>query len=403
MANGRMVTAPRQAIMTSSMQKPAERPLSVCYFGTYRQQYGRNQIMIAGLRAQGVTVHECHVTLWQGIEDRVQQVEGGLFRPRFWFRVLRVYGQLIATHRQMPSYDAMIIGYPGPFDAFLGRLLSWKRRRPMLLDHYMSLYLIALERGLITAVTLKGRLLRLIEGLGLRLPDKLISDTPEYVAYHCRTYGLHPHRFELVPAGADERLYYPRPDLSPPNDCFRVTYYGTFIPNHGVLTMIKAATELKHRAEIIFDFYGEGPELQPAQALAAASELGNVRFHGWIAKEQLPDVMAQSHLSLGVFGETPQSLMTVQNKIWEAAAMAQPIVTGDSPTMRAAFKHGEELFLVKRGDPQALAQAILTLAADSALRERLGRAAYERFRESNTLLALGAKLRQAVDSVVPRQ
>ncbi len=56
----------------------AETPLRVCYFGTYRQHYGRNQIMIAGLRAQGATVYECHETLWHGIDDRVQQVRGGL-------------------------------------------------------------------------------------------------------------------------------------------------------------------------------------------------------------------------------------------------------------------------------------------------------------------------------------
>ncbi len=358
--------------------------------------------MIAGLRAQGATVFECHETLWRGIDDRVQQVRGGLFNPRFWRRVLSTYWRLIRRHAKTPEYDAMIIGYPGPFDAYLGRLLSWRRRRPMLLDHYMSLYLIALERGLVTAKSLKGRLLRLVEGLGLRLPDGLISDTESYVDFHCRTYRLQPDRFSLVPAGADERLYSPQPDLEPPDDCFRVTYYGTFIPNHGVLTMIAAAAALKSRQRIVFDFFGEGPDLAEARRKAESHSLNNVTFHGWVEKQELPRIMAQSHLCLGVFGVTPQSMMTVQNKIWEAAAMSRPIVTGDSPTMRATFEHRKNVYLVPREDPRALADAILDLESDATLRSQLAREAHERFRKGHSTTALGARLLRAVDSHVQR-
>ncbi len=381
------------------MQTGRTKALSVCYFGTYRRQYGRNQILMAGLRSQGVQVTECHATLWHGIEDRVQQVQGGFLRPALWRRLIAAYWRLIRQHRRTPAYDVMIIGYPGPFDAFLGRLLSFVRRKPLILDHYMSLYLIALERGLVTPTSLKGRLLRFVEGLGLRLPDLLLSDTAEYIAYHSQTYGLRPERFSLVPAGADERLYSPRPELQPPPDCFRVTYYGTFIPNHGVGTMIRAANLLQDHKEILFEFYGEGPELAAAQAAAAEAGLSNVRFHGWLAKEALPAMMAQSQLCLGVFGQTPQSLMTVQNKIWEAAAMARPMISGDSPTMRNTFTHGKELYLVDRADPQALADGILALQADAGLRERMARAARERFLAGNSMAALGARLCEAIDDL----
>jgi glycosyltransferase involved in cell wall biosynthesis len=319
-----------------------ERALRVCYFGTYRANYGRNEIMIAALRAQGATVYECHATLWRGIDDRVDQVEGGWWSPRFWGRLLATYARLVIRHAGTPEYDVMVIGYPGPFDAYLGRLLSWWRRRPLVLDHYMSLYLIALERGLLTAQSLKGRLLRRLEGSGLRLPDRLISDTAAYVRYHCQTYGLQSERFDLVPAGADERLYHPHPDLQPPDDRFRVIYYGTFIPNHGVPTIVEAAFLLRGHEDIHFDLFGDGPHAADARRRVQEAQLANVSFHGWVQKERLPQEMARSHLCLGVFGTTPQSLMTVQNKIWEAAAMARPLVTGDSPTVRAAFKHGEE-------------------------------------------------------------
>jgi len=375
------------------MNQQANTPLRVCYFGTYREQYGRNQIMQAGLRAQGVAVYVCHATLWQGIADRVEQAGGGWLRPGFWRRVVSAYVQLLRRHRRIPAYDVMLLGYPGVFDAFLGRLLSWRRRAPMALDHYMSLFLIAEERGLTVRSPISGRLILALEKAGLRLPDRLISDTAAYMDYHCRTYGLEPQRFSLVPAGADDRLFFPQPDLQPPADCFRVLYVGTFIPNHDAPAMVRAATLLQDLDTLRFDFYGEGPELDLCRHIAEEAELKNVYFHGWIEKEQLPLELAQAHLCLGAFGHTPQSCMTVQNKIWEAAAMARPILSGDSPTVREAFRHGEEIYLTPRGDPAALAEAIRLLAGDPALCERLAAGAYRRFQQGHSVAALGALAR----------
>ena len=70
-------------------------PLRVCYFGAYRAEYSRNQIMMEGLRQSGAQVSECHVELWTGIEDRVQAASGGWIHPRFFVRVIRAYLELL--------------------------------------------------------------------------------------------------------------------------------------------------------------------------------------------------------------------------------------------------------------------------------------------------------------------
>jgi glycosyltransferase involved in cell wall biosynthesis len=59
--------------------------------------------------------------------------------------------------------------------------------------------------------------------------------------------------------------------------------------------------------------------------------------------------------------------------------------------VRAAFTHGEDIYLVPRDDAQAVAEAILALAADPALRERLAAGAFARFCAGNTVAALGAR------------
>ena len=268
--------------------------MRVCYFGTYRAGYVRNQVMIQGLRACDVEVQACHATLWHSVADRVQQAGGGWRQPRFWWRVFKAYWRLWRAHARTGAYDVMLVGYPGQFDVYLGRLLSWWRRKPMALDILMSLHLIAEERGLTQKSPLTGKLIFWLEKGGLKLPDLLIADTAEYEAYYCEKYDLSPARFWRVPLGVDDRIYYPRPHLQPPANCFRVLYYGTFIPLHGVETMIRAAALLHHYPDVRLDFYGDGQERPRAEWLARDLGLDNVRFCGWIDKEQLPELATEA-------------------------------------------------------------------------------------------------------------
>ena len=253
----------------------------------------------------------------------------------------------------------------------------------MALDLYMSLYLIAEERGLVERSPTTGKVIRKLESLGLQQPDLIISDTAEYVDYHCRTYGLTPDRFQLVPAGADDSYFHRRPDIQPPDDRFRLIYFGTFIHNHGVPTIMKAAEAIEDHSKIHIDLYGDGPERSVSENMAVEMGLENVTFHGWTEKTELAEETARSHASLGAFGETKQSLMTVQNKIWEAMSVGRPVITGDSPTMRATFTDREQVYLVNRNDPDALADGILNLASDPGLVRSMGDAAWQRAQENN--------------------
>ena len=98
--------------------------LRVVYFGTYRAEYARNQILIEGLRRVGVEVVECHTSLWRGVEDRVQAASGGWMNPSFLGRLMRTYLQLLMNYRQIGKYDILVVGYPGHMDIFPAWLLA---------------------------------------------------------------------------------------------------------------------------------------------------------------------------------------------------------------------------------------------------------------------------------------
>jgi len=362
--------------------------MRICYFGTYRAAYSRNRIMIEGLRRAGVEVVECHEHLWYSIEDRVKVASGGWRTLTFWRRVLGTYWRLLQRYYQVNDYDVLVVGYPGVLDVYLARLLAWLSGKPLVWDVFMSVYLIAIERQLQQRSALGVKILFVLEWLALRLPNVLIQDTADYVAWFTRTYGLNPERFRLVPTGADERIFKPV-ELPVAGDVFTVLYYGTFIPNHGVLHVMEAARLLQLETGIRFELIGQGPDREAAQAFALAHGLTNVTFVDWLEQSLLVNRIAAVDVCLGAFGNTPQSLMTVQNKIYECMAMGKPVITGDSPAVRQTLTDRKNVYLVPRMDGDAIAQAILALRSAPSLCDFLATQAVALFTQLYTISTLG--------------
>ncbi|TFH43913.1 MAG: hypothetical protein E4H01_11420, partial [Lysobacterales bacterium] len=116
-------------------------PRRICYFGTYRDEYPRNQIMIEGLRRNGIQVIECHAKLWHSFQDRHQVALHGWWRPRFLARLMRAYLKLIWKFIHLPEFDVLVVGYPGQLDVFLAKFLCVWTRKPLVWDIFMSIYL----------------------------------------------------------------------------------------------------------------------------------------------------------------------------------------------------------------------------------------------------------------------
>jgi glycosyltransferase involved in cell wall biosynthesis len=377
-----------------------ETPLRVCYFGTYRENYSRNQMMIAGLRLNGVNVIECHQTLWHGIEDRVRVVSGEWIKPSFWWRLIRTYWRLIKNYQSVGEYDVLVVGYPGQFDIFLARILSMFKPRPLVWDVFMSIYLILVERGLDKKSKLSAKLLHLVENTALKLPEMLILDTREYVRWFNENYGVQPDRFRLIPTGADDRVFFPTPHTRGLEDNFHILYSGTFIPNHGVMYIVEAARLLSNEPGIRFELIGNGPDCQKAKEFVSVNKLTNVEFVEWMEKDNLRLHMNQADVCLGAFGTTPQSLMTVQNKVYEALAVGKPLISGDSPAMRDVFMHGENIFLCERANGSALAEAILILWKNHPLREYISQNGYQLYKEKYDLVHNGKRFKEYLNEIV---
>jgi glycosyltransferase involved in cell wall biosynthesis len=363
--------------------------MKVCYFGTYRANYVRNVVMIERLKRAGVEVLECHETLWHGIDDRVNIASGGWKNPGFWKRLIVTYWNLIIRYIRIDNHEVLIVGYPGQLDVLFARVLSWFRRKPLVWDICTSSYLVAVERGLDNKSKISIQLLRILEYFACRLPDLLLHITDEYVKWYMELFKVPEDKFKIVSIGADDRIFYPRPKELRQDNKFIVLYFGTYIPNHRSETIIEAANILKENPDILFLFIGTGPDEAKCKELATRYSLVNTTFIGWMNENELTQQIANADVVLGVFGETPQSLITIHNKVFIGMAMKKTIITAESPAIKREMQHGVHLFLCNRKDPQSLANAIITLQKDHSLSEKLACQGFKLYQQKYTLDKLG--------------
>jgi glycosyltransferase involved in cell wall biosynthesis len=370
-----------------------EDPLQVCYFGTYRASYNRNQILIAGLRVNGIDVSECHAKLWHGIEDRIDIASGGWLRPKFWLRLFKTYWRLLQKYRQIPDYDVMMVGYPGHIDVFFAWLITRIHRKPLVWDVLNSLYLISTERGITERHPLIGKLIKFGEKIACNLPDLLLLDTEIFIEWFRKTHKLRHSRFRIVEIGADDRIFNRTEELSKlSGKMFTILYYGSYIPNHGVSYIAEAARKLSVESDIRFRMVGEGPEQEQIQAFASDAGLDNIQFIDWLPRQELVDIINQSNLVLGVFGTTNQVNLTNNNKVMEGFALEKPVLSARSPVLHPEIIHRENIYLVAQGSPEEIAEAILILKNQPLLRTKIAKNGYQLFMRKFSTKAIGSHL-----------
>lgn len=200
--------------------------------------------------------------------------------------------------------------------------------------------------------------------------------------------GVPPHKVSVIPNFADVEVIRPLSRDNPWSrrhglaDRFVVAHAGNVGYVYDLETLLHAAARLSAYSDILFLIVGDGVMKPRLQELAGELGLANVRFLPFQPSEDLPWLRAACdvHLSLYRPGSARYSM---PSKLYEIMASGRPLVASaepDSDVRRLVDESGCGLGL-EPGDPEALAEAVLRLRADPALRQALaasGRAHAER-------------------------
>jgi glycosyltransferase involved in cell wall biosynthesis/ribosomal protein S18 acetylase RimI-like enzyme len=226
-----------------------------------------------------------------------------------------------------------------------------------------------------------------LEGLAARCSLLELYQSEEDLRWARRIRLVPPGRSELLGNGTDLSRFDPgrvgpdrvarlRRELGLPADALVVGAVGRLVAEKGYRELFAAARAVCRRDPRVRFLVVGSPDLDKADAITEAElaeAAADVCFAGW--RDDVADLLA----AMDVFVLASWREGMPRSAI-EAAAMARPLVLTDIRGCREVARHDREALLVPARDPDALAAAILRLAADPALRSRLGAAARDRAR-----------------------
>ena len=265
---------------------------------------------------------------------------------------------LLHARRQFDP-DVYILGFRGHELAWLVRWLT--RRKPLVFDALVSPYAAMAEEA---KLGIPGRLAapswRWYEAAILHAADALLTDTQLHSDFFQARFGIPARKIVVVPVGAVEcePMPPPQPGGPQPPPC-RVLFYGSFLPLHGIDTIVDAAARVTD-LPIEFDFIGGTPK-QARQLRAACAALGIQRYRHrhWVPFDELLRAeIPRADLCLGgPFGDTPQARRVVTGKTSQCLACGKATVVGRIDE-DWGFVDKVNCLLVDQGDPGQLAGAI---------------------------------------------
>ena len=118
---------------------------------------------------------------------------------------------------------------------------------------------------------------------------------------------------------------------------------------------------------------GDGAERRPLEREASMRGLENVWFLRGQPRSRIPGILAASDAVIVHLRREPLFETVIPSKIFEAMAMARPVVLGVRGESAAIVTRTDSGITIEPESPAGLAEAVRLLARDRELGRRLGR------------------------------
>ncbi|MGG6461885.1 glycosyltransferase [Solilutibacter silvestris] len=312
---------------------------------------------------------------------------------RYW----QAIHKLLAIKKKS-SPDAYILAFRGHEIAWLIRHLA--KKQMFVFDAMMSPYsALTEERKFGWRGTLLAKLWRPIEHSALRNADAILTDTQSHSAYYQSEFGIPASKIIVIPVGAIEK---PAVNYTPPHcdSPFRVLFYGSFLPLHGIDTIVSAAAKVTD-LPVRFDFIG-GNRRDALQLDKNLRKNGvrNFTHRRWVNFDRILDEeIPGCDLCLGgPFGGTPQARRVVTGKTHQAIALGKATVVGKI-TEDCGFIDKQNCLLVEQGNPEDLAEAIRWAYINRHELPALGMRAKDLHNQRYSSTAIGTRLGEALSKL----
>jgi glycosyltransferase involved in cell wall biosynthesis len=333
--------------------------ITICYFGIYNPDLGRNKIYIKGLKENEVKIIECR-----------DNSRGPLKFIKLFLKYWKI----------RDDYDYLIVGYPGHIVVWLAKLIS---KKPVIFDALCAMYEgVIVSRGQFGIFNIRSLYIRFIDWLAVRCADFCLLESENQKKYFQERFGKS-QKYKVIYTGADDGDFYKDNSITK-KEKFTVVFRGKFLPEAGIKHIIKAADLLKNK-EVDFLIIGSGFLEKEIKSFINEVKLDNLSLiSGYLSFKKIRGEMLSSHVSLGQFEDHDRLQRTIPHKCFETMAMGLPYVTARTPAISEILKDGKSCLFVNMADPKDLAEKIMILKNNPGLANTIGENGYKLYKERFT-------------------
>ncbi len=268
-----------------------------------------------------------------------------------------------------------------------GLMMGPKDHVALVLSKLLRIPLVLLDAGNknFTFASIKSRAVSPIEGPYCRRMDAIITYNELGRNRIVNELGVESSKVHVIPKGVNLNDFSPSSSPEPffvefglPRQ-FTVLYCNRLVPLKAPDAVIRVAEVLKEKGidQINFVLVGDGESREGLQSYCKDHKLTNVFFTGALPHEKVNHAYAAADVILYPF--PPVALMDCNGfptVMAEAMAMGKPIILGNRGFEGAMpLKHMETALFSEPGNAEEMADCLLILYEDAALREKLGGAA----------------------------
>ncbi len=182
------------------------------------------------------------------------------------------------------------------------------------------------------------------------------------------------------------------------SDAPRFLYVGRLDAEKRIDQIIRAFAKAHSTGDMQLVIAGRGVQSDSLKELAASLGIEKyVRFLGYISDEDLSTVYKTADCFVIASTAELQSIVTM-----EAMATGLPVIGAQAIALPELVHNGENGFLFSPGDEEALAKAMLTMASDAVLREKMGKESL-RIIASHDIIRTFEKYEELYSSVISLQ
>ncbi len=350
--------------------------IKICYIAGREATYTRTRTILEALKNNGYDVISC------------------LPVDKSFFHYPLLLWHFFWKHKDC---QLIIVGFYGQL------LLPWVKlftNKKILFDLYVSTYdTMVYDRRVTASNTLLAKWFRFSDRLSMRLADKIILETRDHIDNYAEKFKVSKEKFFHIFLGLNESLFIQDKKAKKKKSSFLVHFHGEYAPFHGVEYILEAADLLRNE-NVCFRIIGTGITYQKNMELAARLKLTNVEFIDGVPYELLSVKMSEADCCLGFFGINPRAERILTNKVIETLAVGKPLITGHNQPVQELLEHNKNALLINRGDPGALAEAILRLKENPSLRKKIAENGHVVFKKNCSLKVFSQKLKTVIEVLI---